>query len=178
MRKFPIALTALFMFGGAAHAQCTPEGMARFNANGAQLDAVAARIKAGDCSLIPEWKRLFAVRHAIQHRSQLQTTPYTCRVDIKSPPVPHCGTETAKAAPTPTAPPSPLPVAPAQHEAAAPPPNNSQQKKPRIAATSRARVAVRQPRVFVCRDGHPLNHLITHALPSWSAPSRTARLLN
>jgi hypothetical protein len=128
MRKFPIALTALFMFGGAAHAQCTPEGMARFNANGAQLDAVAARIKAGDCSLIPEWKRLFAVRHAIQHRSQLQTTPYTCRVDIKSPPVPHCGTETAKAAPTPTAPPSPLPVAPAQHEAAAPPPNNSQQK--------------------------------------------------
>ena len=48
MRKFPIALTALFMFGGAAHAQCTPEGMARFNANGAQLDAVAARIKAGD----------------------------------------------------------------------------------------------------------------------------------
>jgi hypothetical protein len=56
MRKFPIALTALFMFGGAAHAQCTPEGMARFNANGAQLDAVAARIKAGDCSLIPEWK--------------------------------------------------------------------------------------------------------------------------
>ena len=88
MRKFPIALTALFMFGGAAHAQCTPEGMARFNANGAQLDAVAARIKAGDCSLIPEWKRLFAVRHAIQHRSQLQTTPYTCRVDIKSPPGP------------------------------------------------------------------------------------------
>ena len=32
MRKFPIALTALFMFGGAAHAQCTPEGMARHRA--------------------------------------------------------------------------------------------------------------------------------------------------
>lgn len=177
MRKFPIALTALFMFGGAAHAQCTPEGMARFNANGAQLDAVAARIKAGDCSLIPEWKRLFAVRHAIQHRSQLQTTPYTCRVDIKSPR-------------------SPI-VAPRQRRRRqrqrlrlrrCPSLRRSTRlqhhrriivsKNPRIAATSRARVALRQPRVFVCRDGHPLNHLITHALPSWSAPSRTARLLN
>jgi len=145
MRKFPIALTALFMFGGAAHAQCTPEGMARHRAVIAQSNALADRIRAGDCSLISAWQRSIAAEHAILRRSQQQTYPYTCNVTIKNPPVPHCGTETAKAVPKPTAPPSPLPVAPAQHEAAAPPPNNSQQKKPRIAATSRARVAVRQP---------------------------------
>jgi hypothetical protein len=98
MRKFPIALTALFMFGGAAHAQCTPEGMARHRAVIAQSNALADRIRAGDCSLISAWQRSIAAEHAILRRSQQQTYPYTCNVTIKNPPVPHCGTETAKAA--------------------------------------------------------------------------------
>ncbi len=63
MRKFPIALTALFMFGGAAHAQCTPEGMARHRAVIAQSNALidfartgvrkSTRLNSGEQSELP-----------------------------------------------------------------------------------------------------------------------------
>jgi hypothetical protein len=119
---WPIVVPAFLIFSGVANAQCTPAGMARFNAIDAQLNAVKAQIRTGNCSLIPKWKALLAAEHAILHRSQRQTVPYTCHVTIKYPPVPNCATRTAQTPPhkksTATAQPSPPVVAP--HPATSP----------------------------------------------------------
>jgi hypothetical protein len=90
------------MLGNAAHAQCTPEGMARYRAADARLAAAAARIKAGKCDAIPEWKQALAAVHAILRRSQSQTVPYTCNVNIKYPATPRCGGNTAAKGTEPT----------------------------------------------------------------------------
>lgn len=99
MRKLTIAIATLVMFCGAAHAQCTPDGMVRFHAAQARVKAIAARIRAGNCEAVPEWKQALAAVHAIMRRSQRQTVPYTCNVNIEYPPTPSCGAKgEAKAA--------------------------------------------------------------------------------
>lgn len=90
MRTLIVAL-AFLMLGSVAHAQCTPDGMARYRAADARLAAAAARVKAGNCDAIPEWKQALSEVHAILRRSQRQTVPYTCNVDIKYPATPSCG---------------------------------------------------------------------------------------
>jgi hypothetical protein len=71
--------------------------MARYRAADARLAAASARIKAGDCSAVSEWKRALGAVHAILHRSQQQTYPYTCNVNVKYPSPPRCKeTRTAK----------------------------------------------------------------------------------
>lgn len=99
MRKFMLAAAALSLWSVPAQAQCTPEGNARFAATQARLNAAAARIRAGDCSAVADWRRALAAQHAILRRSQQQTYPYTCTVTIKYPSPPPCGgTKSAKAA--------------------------------------------------------------------------------
>jgi hypothetical protein len=96
-RPLWIAMVLMIGFCAAAHAQCTPEGMARYRAADARLAAAKTRIRAGDCSAISEWKRALGAVHAILRRSQQQTYPYTCNVNILNPPVPTCSTRTAEA---------------------------------------------------------------------------------
>ena len=100
MRRFVFAAAAPLLFlNGAAHAQCTPEGNARFNAAERRIQAAAARIRAGDCAAVADWKRASADQRAILVRSSRQTYPYTCTVTFRNPPVPRCGgSGTAKAA--------------------------------------------------------------------------------
>ena len=98
-RKLWIIAPTLLAFSGTAQAQCTPEGNARLNAAGRRELAAAARIRAGDCSAVADWRRALAAQHAILRRSQQQTYPYTCNVTIKYPSPPPCkSTDTAKKA--------------------------------------------------------------------------------
>lgn len=91
MRKFLIAAIAPFVFWETAHAQCTPDGMARFRESERQIQAAAARVRAGDCSAMDDLKRAHAVQRAILQRSARQTYPYTCNVTFKTPPRVYCG---------------------------------------------------------------------------------------
>jgi hypothetical protein len=91
-----LAAVILLIASNAAYAQCTPSGMARFHSLDSQISSLERRIRAGDCSLIPEWKRKLAAIHAVLRRSQRQTVPYTCHVTIKYPPVPSCGSAAKK----------------------------------------------------------------------------------
>jgi hypothetical protein len=91
MRKFLIAAIAPFVLWETAHAQCTPEGMARFRESERQIQAAAARVRSGDCSALDDLKRAHAAQRAILQRSARQTYPYTCNVTFKTPPRVYCG---------------------------------------------------------------------------------------
>lgn len=95
MLKLFLAVAVALTLSGAAHAQCTPEGNARFMATERRIQAAAARIRAGDCAAITEWRSASAAQHAILLRSQRQTYPYTCTVTFKNPSPPRCPGDTA-----------------------------------------------------------------------------------
>ncbi len=94
-----LTVSMLVMAAHPAIADCTPADNARVNSIGARQKVVAARLRAGDCSAWPEWRRLWAASHAILSDSARRPT---CWVKWKKEErFPKCnGTvSTAKAAP-------------------------------------------------------------------------------
>jgi hypothetical protein len=106
-----VAATLLSFASNTAIANCVGPDVARFAALGAQQRAAIARLNAGDCSALADWKRAMTASYAILRDSAQRPN---CTPTFKYPKPPTCRvSRTAKAAP--------LEGAAQSHTAACPP---------------------------------------------------------